>query len=255
MNARHVALVREPASRLSEGIVTHVERRPVDVALARRQWRAYAAALESNGWPVVPVDRRDDLPDSVFVEDALVLFGELAVITRPGANTRRPEVAAVESSARGLGLRVVRIEAPGTLEGGDVLKVGMSVYVGHGGRTNAEGIRQLGEIVAPLGYDVTTVPMSRALHLKSAVTALPDGTFIGFSPVVDTPELFPGIVSTPEEQGCHVVTLAEDTVLMSSAAPRTRAMFEDRGLRTVTVDISEFEKLEGCVTCLSVRVR
>jgi dimethylargininase len=154
-----------------------------------------------------------------------------------------------------LGLAVARIELPGTLDGGDVLKVGATVYVGRGGRTNAEGIRQLRAIVRTLGYDVVAVPTTKVLHLKSAVTALPDGTVIGYPPLVDDPAIFDRFLPVPEEAGAHVVVLAEDTVLMAASAPRSAALIENLGYRVVTVDIGEFEKLEGCVTCLSVRIR
>lgn len=143
----------------------------------------------------------------------------------------------------------------GTLDGGDVLKVGSQVYVGLSGTTNAAAIDQLARILKPRGYTVTAVPLTKALHLKSAVTALPDGTVIGYAPVVDDPGLFPSFLAVPEEPGAHVVILDEDLLLMSSAAPRTAELFADRGYRLEPVDVSEYEKLEGCVTCLSVRVR
>jgi dimethylargininase len=136
-----------------------------------------------------------------------------------------------------------------------VLKVGTTVYVGRGGRTNAAGIRQLRSILTPLGYTLVAVPMTKTLHLKSAVTALPDGTVIGWADVVDDPRLFDRFLPMPEEGGAHVVVLDEETVLMASSAPQSAALIEQLGYRVVAVDISEFEKLEGCVTCLSVRVR
>ena len=114
---------------------------------------------------------------------------------------------------------------------------------------------QLAAILEPRGWTVTPVPVTKALHLKSAVTALPDGTVIGYGPVVDDPTLFDRYLEVPEEPGAHVVVLDDRTVLMSSRAPRTTEMLRARGLEVVTVDIEEFEKLEGCVTCLSVRVR
>jgi dimethylargininase len=148
-----------------------------------------------------------------------------------------------------------RIESPGTLDGGDVLKVGDSVFIGLGGRTNEEGIRQFAEIVAPLGGRVTPVPLTKVLHLKSAVTALPDGTFIGWNDGVDDPTVFPNFTAMPEESGAHVVILDERTLLMAADAPESSAYLRRLGYRTVEVDIGEFIKLEGCVTCLSVRVR
>jgi dimethylargininase len=253
MNRR--ALVRRPGPRLAEGLLTHLQRTPVDVDLARRQWLGYAAALQSQGWDLYEVEPADDCPDAVFVEDTVVLYDDLAVLARPGAEQRRPEVAGTDLALRGLGYRTARIEEPGTLDGGDVLKHGGTVWVGLGGRTNQAGVDQLAKHLAPHGAEVVGVPVSKVLHLKSAVTALPDGTVIGYEPLVDDPAAWPSFMAVPEEPGAHVVLLDAETVLMSVAAPRTRDLFEQRGLRVVTVDISEFEKLEGCVTCLSVRLR
>jgi dimethylargininase len=254
MPDRPYALVRRPAKTLADGIVTFIERQPLDLELAKRQWDDYVTALHRSGWPTVVIDRDDSMPDCVFVEDAVVMFGDLAVITNPRQPARNPEIIAVQRTIDELGLEAAAI-TEGTLDGGDVLKVGSQVYVGLSGTTNAAAIAQLARILAPRGYTVTTVPMTRALHLKSALTALPDGTIIGYAPVVDDPALFPSFVAVPEEPGSHVVILDEDLLLMSSAAPRTAASFEDRGYRLELVDVSEYEKLEGCVTCLSVRVR
>ena len=254
------ALVRRPGPRLADGLVTHIERSPVDLDLARHQWERYVAALLSEGWEIVEVAPAEDCPDAVFVEDTVVVLGDLAVISRPGADERKPETAGTESALAGLGYRIARIEAPGTLDGGDVLKhVGpdgaATVWVGLGGRTNAAGIEQLAAHLAPLVARVVTVPTTRVLHLKSAVTALPDGTVVGHEPLVDDPATWADFLPVPEEPGAHVVVLDDTTVLMSTSAPRTRELFERRGLRVVAVDISEYEKLEGCVTCLSVRLR
>ncbi|MGR0319159.1 dimethylargininase [Agromyces sp. ZXT2-3] len=254
--SRRVALVRIPASNLDEGELTHLERRPVDQALADEQWDDYCAALVAEGWETVEVDAAPDLPDSVFIEDTVVVFDGLAVIANPGAESRRPEVDAVERTVRALpGMSVARITAPGTLDGGDVLKVGSTVYVGASSRTNAEGIRQLRAILSPLAYTVVAVPTAKALHLKSAVTALPDGTIIGFPDLIESTSLFPRFLAVPEPEGVAVVVLSDETLLMSASAPRSAELLSGLGYRVVTVDISEFEKLEGCVTCLSVRVR
>lgn len=249
------ALVRRPSPRLAEGLVTHIARQPLDVARAVQQWQAYVDTLRGLGWTIVDVPSADDCPDSVFVEDAVVMFGGLAVITRPGDPSRRPETAAVEPVVASLGCTIGRIDGPGTLDGGDVLKVGSTVYVGLGDRTNADGIEQLRRLVSPRGYTVVAVPLTKALHLKSAVTALPDGTIIGWAPVVDDPGVFPTFVSVPEEAGAHVVVIDERRLLMSAGAPATEALLRARGYEPVVVDIDEFVKLEGCVTCLSVRLR
>ena len=250
-----VALVRRPGPRLAEGLVTHVERTPVDLDLARQPWEAYAAALTSAGWRVLEVEPADEHPDAVFVEDPVVVHGDLAVIARSGAPERRGEAAGVERAVRDLGLRVAHIEAPGTLDGGDVLRTGGTAYVGLGGRTNGVGIQQLANHLREFGVRVQAVPVERALHLKSACTALPDGTVVGWGPVVDDKEAFPAYEDVPEEGGAHVVVIGEGHLLMAASAPRTAASFRDRGYAVTQVDVSEFEKLEGCVTCLSVRVR
>jgi dimethylargininase len=151
--------VRRPGGRLAEGIVTHVGRAPVDVALARAQHAAYADALAGNGWTVQQVPTADDCPDAAFVEDTVVVCEDLAVLARPGAPARRAEVAGVAQTVQALGLRTARISGPGVLDGGDVLQVGTTVYVGRGGRTDGEGIRQLRRLLAPLGRTVVAVPL------------------------------------------------------------------------------------------------
>jgi dimethylargininase len=249
------ALVRRPSPHVADGLVTHIERNSVDPDLAVQQWHGYVQALKDAGWEITEVAPAPELADSAFVEDTLVVYGDLAVVTRLGAEKRRPEVTAAERSVRQAGYRVVRIVEPGTIDGGDVLKFGGTVYVGQGGRTNAEGVRQLTEYLSPFGVTVVPVPVTKVLHLKSAVTALPDGTIIGYEPLVDDKDMFDRFLAVPEEAGSHVVLLEDNKLLMSSRAPETAAMLRDMGYDVVCVDIGEFEKLEGCVTCLSVRMR
>jgi len=250
---RGVALVRPPGPRLAEGIVTHVARTPVDLDLARQQHAEYLAALERRGWRTVVVGPADDHPDAVFVEDTVVVVDDLAVITRPGASQRRGECAGTESVVRSLGLEVRRIDEPATLDGGDVLQVGETVYVGRGGRTTTEGIHQLRSLLAPQGRTVVSVDLHEVLHLKSAVTALPDGSLLGLPELLDTSGL-PGLRVPPEDAGAHVVPLGGGTVLVAASAPRTIDWLDETGFVPDVVDIGEFEKLEGCVTCLSVLV-
>ncbi|CAN7321703.1 N(G),N(G)-dimethylarginine dimethylaminohydrolase [Microbacterium sp. LjRoot45] len=248
-------LVRRPSSHLAYGELTHLERVPVDVELARTQWEGYVDAFRRRGWEIVEVPADDAQPDGVFVEDALIVFGDLIVLARAGAEARRGEAPTARAAAERLGLEVVSVDAPGTLDGGDVLKVDRTVYVGASSRTNAAGILQLRGLLEPRGWDVVEVPVTRVLHLKSGVTALPDGTVVGYAPLVDDPDAFPAFLPVPEEHGTAVVVLDPGTVLMSADAPATAALYRDRGLEVVTVPVTEFEKLEGCVTCLSVRVR
>jgi dimethylargininase len=252
--ADQVALVRRPSSRMAEGITTHIDRVPADAALAARQHEAYVQAVAGAGWTISEVRPADDLPDCAFVEDTVVVLGDLAVSARPGAVERRAEVAGTEEAVRSLGLEMVRIEEPGTLDGGDVLQVGRTVYVGRGGRTNAEGIRQLRRHAATRGRVVVPVQLHGVLHLKSAVTALPDGTFVASDLCLFDPAPFPTMRLVPEEAGSHVTVMGGGTIIMAASAPRTAEMFDDLGFDVVTVDIGEFEKREGCVTCLSVLV-
>jgi dimethylargininase len=248
-------LVRRPSPDLGRGELTHLDRVPVDATLALRQWEQYVDAFRSRGWTATEVEPADAQPDGVFIEDALVVFDDLVVVCRAGAATRRGEAATAASAAAGLGLETAVITAPGTLDGGDVLKVGRVVYVGASSRTNAGGIAQLRHLLQPRGWAVVEVAVTKVLHLKSAVTALPDGTVIGHQPLVDDTSPFPRFLPVPEAHGCAVVVLDPTTVLMSAAAPRTAALLRARGLTVVTAPVTEFEKLEGCVTCLSVRIR
>ncbi|MGW1543650.1 dimethylargininase [Streptomyces sp. NPDC002309] len=249
------ALIRRPGPRLVEGLVTHIRREKADAELAERQWEAYVEALGSHDWETIEVDPADDCPDAVFVEDTVVVYRNVALIARSGAQSRRDETGGVEEAVARLGCSVNWIWEPGTLDGGDVLKVGDTLYVGRGGRTNAAGLRQLRAVFEPLGARVVAVPVSKVLHLKSAVTALPDGTVIGHIPLMDTPSLFARFLHVPEPSGSHVVLLGGNELLMAASAPKTAELFRDLGYTPVVVDISEFEKLEGCVTCLSVRLR
>lgn len=248
------ALVRRPSPGLAGGLTTHIERVPVDIDLAGRQWQGYLDALSGAGWQTVEVPPAYDCPDSVFVEDSVVMFDGTAVITNPGARQRKSEQSGTAVTLRELGFPVQQMTA-GTLDGGDVLKIGSLVYVGRGGRTDAAGVAEFRSILEPLGARVIAVPVTRVLHLKSAVTALPDGTIIGYPPAVDDPSFFPYFRPMPEGAGSHVVDLGGGALLMSSSAPRSAALIADLGYSPILVDISEFEKLEGCVTCLSVRLR
>ena len=251
----HHSLVRRPVPSLQDGLVSHIERSPVDFELAMRQWLGYVEALNEHGWGTTEVPAAADCPDSVFIEDTMVVYRDLAIISRPGADSRKPEIVGAETALLPFGYRVQRIQDPGTLDGGDVLKVGETIYVGRGGRTNAEGIRQLRAALSPLGARVVAVPMTKVLHLKTAITALPDGSIIGWAAALDNPSFFPNFVPMPEVEGAHVVLLGGERLLMSASAPRSAALLRDLGYDPVLVELTEFEKLEGCVTCLSVRLR
>lgn len=249
------ALVRRPSPQLAEGLIPHADQPPVDVTLAFEQWRLYVNALRSCGWETIEVPPADDYPNAAFIEDALVVYGDLAIAARPGTVERRPEVPGVELAARSLGYRIGRIKAPGILEGGDVLKHENTVWVGQGGHTNSDGIAQLASWLEPMGARVVPVPLTRAGHLKSAVTALPDGTAIGYEALLDGRDAFIRFMPVAEKAGAHVVLLNNNRLLMSTSAPKTTRHFRKLGYHVITVDIGEFEKLGGSVTSLSVRLR
>jgi dimethylargininase len=226
---------------------------PIDVERAAAQHSAYEAVLRSLGVSVVQAPAAPEQPDAVFIEDTAVVLDELAVMTRPGAAARRGElegVATVLAKYRPL----FAMDAPATLDGGDVMRVGGVLYVGRSGRTNEQGIEQLSELVAPFGYRVVAVEFTGCLHLKSAVTALTDDVLL-LNPEWVSPTAFPGLeaisIDVGERMAANALRIGENLVY-SSQYPRTGALLAERGLRLSTVDCSELAKAEGAVTCCSL---
>lgn len=247
-----LALTRAVSPSVGACELTHRERVPIDPERAAAQHAAYEAALEAAGCRLVRVPPAPDLPDAVFVEDTAVVTDEVAVLARPGAASRRPEVEAVGAVLRGY--RPLReIEAPGTLEGGDVLRVGRDVLVGESGRTNDEGIHQLRAILEPLGYRVRPIAVSGCLHLKSAVTAIADDTLLLNPAWVDADALpdYRVVEVGPDEPDANVLRLG-DTVLVPAGRPVTARRIGERGVEVAEVDISELAKAEAGVTCCSI---
>jgi len=248
-----VAITREVSPSLGECQLTHVPRTPIDVVRAAAQHRAYQRALASLGCRVLALEAEPSMPDAVFVEDVAIVLDEIAVITRPGAESRRQEGASVaELLARYRPLR--HIESPGTLDGGDVLRVDRMIYVGRSGRSNVEGIAQLRAAVAGFGYRVQPVPIRDCLHLKSAVTAVRDDTLLLQPRWVDA-AAFPGFtlieVDPGEEHAANVLRIG-DAVVMPACFPRTAQRLRDAGVAVVAVDVSELQKAEGAATCCSL---
>jgi dimethylargininase len=245
------ALTRAPSALLSDGELTHVTRRPIDLPRAEQQHRAYCERLVHHGLALVTLPALPASPDGVFVEDVLVVLDELAVLTRPGASRRRAEVASVEATLTSLQRDVRRIQAPATLDGGDVLQLARHVLVGRSTRTNDEALRQL----AMLGgaRPVLGIAVMGALHLKTAVTALPDGALIAAPAHVDVGQLerLGYTVHRALEASCANVLCLGDTVLLPADAPATTALLRGLGYRTESIDISELQKLEAGLTCMS----
>lgn len=256
MNSPWIAFTRDVSPAIARCELTHVARSPIDVDVARAQHRAYEAVLTSLGCEVRRVTPAPEHPDAVFVEDTAVVLDEVAVITRPGAVTRREEVAAVADVLAPL-RPLARIESPATLDGGDVLVIGRSVYVGETGRTNAEGIAQLRTTLALVGYTVRGVPVTGCLHLKTAVTALDDATVL-LNPAWVRAAAFNAYrvlaVDEMEPMAANVLRVG-DALVYGASFPRTLEMLHSAGLRPHTVDASELAKAEGAVTCCSLVLR
>jgi len=256
-----VAITRDVSRSLGKCELSYVDRTVIDVGLAARQHHSYRCALESLGCRVEVLPPEDDLPDAVFVEDVALVFDELAISTRPGAPSRRGEVASVaEALRRHRSLRA--IEAPGTIDGGDVLRVGRTVYVGKSARTNAAGIAQLRELIgdaslAGRGYTVVPVPTRDCLHLKSAVTQVAETTLLINPAWVDAAVFanFDLIEIDPAEPHAANALRIGAGVICAAGFPRTQRKLADAGVAVTAVDVSELQKAEGAVTCCSLVFR
>ena len=248
-----IAVTRKISSAMARCELTHLRRTPIDVARAREQHHAYEQTLGRLGWRIESLAEEPELADSVFVEDTAIVLDEVAVITRPGAASRRPETASI-AAVLGNYRDLVHIESPGTLDGGDVLRVGRSVYVGASSRSNASGIEQLGALLLPFGYRVLPVTVGGCLHLKSAVTQVAADALLINSRHVERKN-FPGVrfieVDEAEPAGANALLLGAD-VIYSSSHIRTADVLRRHGIRVHTVEMTETEKAEGAVTCCSL---
>jgi dimethylargininase len=247
------AITRPPTAAIARCELTYLAREPIDAALALRQHEAYVACLRGLGVHVIELPAEPDLPDATFVEDAALVLDELAVITLPGALSRRPEVksiAAALESYRPLQF----LEPPATLDGGDVLRVGRTLYVGTGGRSNEAGVAQLAAVLAPYGYSVRSASFTGSLHLKSAVTALADDRLLA-NPAWVNGAQFDGCqalaVPPDEPHAANTLTIAGVT-LLPSGFPRTHSLLAAHDFTVHTLDISELHKAEAGVTCSSL---
>jgi dimethylargininase len=248
------ALCRAVSPAIADCELSFIGREPINVALAHLQHMEYVACLGKMGATVIELPAEPSLPDSVFVEDTVLLFDELAVLTRPGAESRRAEVDAIAPAVQAVRKQVERISAPGTIDGGDVLRIGKRVFVGLSQRSNQSAIDQLADILKPFGYSVTAVPMQDCLHLKSAVTALSDDTVLINQDWVDAAyfkEYQQIRVDEHEPHAANVVRIGS-AILMPSAFPKTLALIATAGYAVTAVDVSELQKAEGAVTCCSV---
>lgn len=248
-----LAVTRNVSPRFNECEITHIERTPIDLDIAQRQHRGYVDALKKLGCDVLELPAESNLPDSVFVEDTAIVLPEAAVITRPGADSRKPET---ESIARALSThrKLLYLREPATLDGGDVLVVGKRIFIGLSTRSNNEAVVQLSELLNEFGYMVTGVRLHGCLHLKSAVTRVDDKTLLINRDWVDSAsfteyELIDVDPSEPYAGNCLPIG---DGVIFPTSFPKTREKLEKRGYKIVSVEVDELAKAEGAVTCCSL---
>ena len=248
------ALTRGVSSRINECELTFINREPINFDQAVRQHQNYQQLLSSLGVSVTQIPAQDDCPDCCFIEDTALVLDELAIVTRPGSEARRREVAGVISSIRKHRKDMVAIESPATMEGGDVLRVGRNLFVGLTERTNREGIEALRQFVAPHGYVVHAVDVPGALHLKSVCTAVNERTILAESSRLDlTPFSEFEVIEVPHEEWMAANILpVNQTVCMHSGFGETQRLLQRRGFDVRTVDISEFLKAEAGLTCMSL---
>jgi dimethylargininase len=233
--------------------LSFIDRKPIDLATAQEQHHAYEKLLGKLGARVISLPAEPDLPDSMFVEDPAIVLDELAVILPLGTETRRREATSL-AQALAKFRKLEYVSLPGTLEGGDVLRIGQKIFVGLTKRSNVEGIRQLAGILAPHKYEVISVPVTGCLHLKSAVTHLGRSTLLANRGWFDTAPLasFEWIdVDSAEPHAANALAFG-GTVIYPASFPRTRARIEARGFHVTPLNISELQKAESGLTCSSL---
>lgn len=248
-----IAITREISPRFSDCEITHIDRSPIDVGIARAQHREYTQALRDVGCEVIELPAEVDLPDSVFVEDTAFILPEVAVITRPGADSRKPET---ESIARALQpyCELRFIQPPGTVDGGDVLVLDKDIFVGMSTRTNRAAVDQMNTLLGEFGYCAHRVELRDCLHLKSAATRVDAKTLLINPDWVDAQQ-FPSFdfleVDPAESYAANCLPLNGE-IIYPTAFPKTRAKLEARGYKVRAVQVDELAKAEGAVTCCSL---
>jgi dimethylargininase len=248
-----IAITRQVSPSINQCELTHLEREPIDYERACEQHKQYVAALRSLGLQVHTLPADPDLPDSVFVEDTALVLDECAIITRPGADSRRPEV---ETIAKMLApyRKLFHIQAPARVDGGDILRVGKRIYLGLSTRSDDNAAEQMQNHLRPYGYEVKGITVTGCLHLKSAVTQVAEGTLL-INPEWTDKGCFEGvkfIEVDPSEPYAANAVLVDGTIIYPTAFPKTQKRLEESGIRMVTVDADELAKAEGAVTCCSL---
>ncbi|HEY5730053.1 MAG TPA: arginine deiminase family protein [Anaerolineales bacterium] len=247
------AITRDVSPRFNECEITHIDRTAIDLEIAHAQHRGYVDALKKLGCDVLELPAEADLPDSVFVEDTAIILPEVAVITRPGADSRKPETGSI-LQALSPHIKLLHIREPATLDGGDVLVIGMHIFIGLSTRSNRHAIDQLNNLLNEYGYSVTGVQLHNCLHLKSAVTRVDESTLLINKNWVDANH-FSGYtlieVDTSEPYAANCLPVG-DVIIYPTSFPKTCAKLEERGYKIVSVEVDELAKAEGAVTCCSL---
>ena len=248
-----IAITREIDTAIGHCELTFLRRTSIDIALALQQHQQYQSVLSSLGCEVVVVPTEAGLADSVFIEDTAIVLDEVAVLLRPGAASRVPEVAGVETVLRQY-RTLASIQPPGTLDGGDLLRIGNVIFAGLSTRSNQSGIDQLRDIVIDFGFSVTTVKTTKCLHLKSAVSEVAPGTLL-INPDWINDSAFGDYelieVAREEPHGANALLVGRN-VLFPASFPRTMDKLVTRGIKVTPIDLSELQKAEGAATCCSL---
>lgn len=251
-----IALTRPVSAAMANCELTHLERQPINIEIARQQHRVYEECLASHGYTVVRLHGSDDLPDSVFIEDTAIVLDEVAIITLPGAVSRRAEIHAVAEYLAKY-RRVVSIQEPGTLDGGDVLRIGANLYVGISQRTNTSGFEQLVHAISPFGYSVSPVNVRGCLHLKSAVTQVAEDILLINREWLDGQIFEPYHlldIHAAEPFAANALKMKDGAVIVAAMYSRTASKLQAAGIRVVPIDVTELAKAEGGVTCCSLLI-
>ena len=250
-----LAITRGIGASFSRAIVQHAPVTPIDVAAARREHAAYVEALQALGFEVIVLAADERFPDGCFVEDCAVVHEGRALMTRPGAPSRRGEVEGLRETLARLA-QVETMQAPATLEGGDCLRIGQRLYVGLGARTNAAGLERAREVFAPVGLEVIGVPIGDLLHLKCICSSPGPGHVLVAADTV-APTTFAdvdAIVVPPDEAHAANCVAADGAVLIPWGCPVTAKALQGAGYRVATIDNEQIRRADGALTCLSIRV-
>jgi dimethylargininase len=248
------AMVKTPCKTMVRGITQAKFGKP-DYALAMQQHSQYVTALESCGLDIIVLEADEAFPDSTFIEDTCLVTPHCAIITNPGADTRKGEIHAVRTAMESLGLTIEKTQGPGTLDAGDIMMTGNHYYVGLSQRTNKEGYGQLKAILEKYGLTSSAIPLTTMLHLKTGISYLENNCFLAFGEFLTKPELKRFTLLPVDEQESYAANSVwiNGQVILPMGYTKTKEMIEESGYTTIEIDVSEFKKLDGGLSCLSLR--